>query len=145
MFIAKVEGTTVLEVGDYRELFPGTSFPPNGPDAQWMQDNSCLGVTVFKPHDSRTHKLVAVAPYVEDGQVFTVAVEPKTQEELDADTASEAAKVRAQRSRLLADCDWTQLADSPADKAAWAAYRQELRDVTKQADFPWNVAWPAQP
>ena len=32
MLIAKVNGNTVLEVADYRELFPDTSFPTNGPN-----------------------------------------------------------------------------------------------------------------
>ena len=53
--------------------------------------------------------------------------------------------VRSERNALLASTDWTQSADSPltdADKATWATYRQELRDITLQAD-PFNVAWPA--
>lgn len=36
--------------------------------------------------------------------------------------------MRHHRNRLLAESDWTQIADAPVDKAAWAAYRQELRD-----------------
>jgi len=43
------------------------------------------------------------------------------------------------------DSDQTQLADSTADKPLWAAYRQELRDVTAQAGFPWDITWPEQP
>ena len=61
---------------------------------------------------------------------------------------AEAAAVRAERDRLLAAGDWTQVADSPLDeagKAAWAAYRQALRDVPQQAGFPDEVAWPAEP
>ena len=53
--------------------------------------------------------------------------------------------VRADRNKRLADCDWTQLADSPVDKAAWATYRQALRDVPAQAGFPWTLNWPYQP
>jgi len=59
--------------------------------------------------------------------------------------AEQAASVRAARNSKLADCDWTQLADSSADKPAWATYRQSLRDVTAQAGFPWNVTWPVEP
>jgi hypothetical protein len=55
------------------------------------------------------------------------------------------AMVRAQRDEKLVETDWTQLADSPADKTVWATYRQALRDVPSQAGFPWNVQWPAQP
>ena len=57
----------------------------------------------------------------------------------------QAASVRAARNDKLAACDWTQLSDSPADKAAWGTYRQALRDVTAQAGFPWNVTWPVEP
>jgi hypothetical protein len=57
----------------------------------------------------------------------------------------QAASVRAARNSKLAACDWTQLADSTADKPAWATYRQSLRDVTGQAGFPWNVTWPVEP
>lgn len=59
--------------------------------------------------------------------------------------AEQAAAIRSQRNAKLAACDWTQLADSSADKPAWATYRQSLRDVTAQADFPWNVTWPVEP
>ena len=53
--------------------------------------------------------------------------------------------IRADRNARLAACDWTQVADAPVDKTVWAVYRQELRDITKQADFPWQVTWPNPP
>ena len=56
-----------------------------------------------------------------------------------------AAEVRAERSAKLASTDWTQIADSTADKAGWATYRQALRDVPSQAGFPWTIAWPETP
>jgi hypothetical protein len=55
------------------------------------------------------------------------------------------AKVRDKRNKLLAESDWTQLSDSPADRAAWAAYRQALRDISMQPGFPWTVDWPVAP
>jgi hypothetical protein len=59
---------------------------------------------------------------------------------------SEGAKsVREQRNQKLKDTDWTQIADAPVDKAAWATYRQALRDVPSQAGFPWDIQWPTQP
>jgi hypothetical protein len=36
--------------------------------------------------------------------------------------------MRAARDRLLAASDWTQVADAPVDRQAWADYRQALRD-----------------
>jgi hypothetical protein len=59
--------------------------------------------------------------------------------------AEQAKSVRQSRSDKLADCDWTQVADSPVDKAVWATYRQALRDIPSQAGFPWVIDWPVQP
>jgi hypothetical protein len=50
--------------------------------------------------------------------------------------------MRFERDRLLADSDWTQVADAPVDREAWATYRQELRDFPatwtpgETANFP---------
>ena len=63
----------------------------------------------------------------------------------DALDAQQAALIRSQRTQKLAESDWSQVADAPVDKAAWAVYRQALRDVTTQTGFPWEVTWPAQP
>ena len=55
------------------------------------------------------------------------------------------AAVRNERNQLLSASDWTQNPDAPVDKAAWAAYRQALRDVPQQANFPETVIWPERP
>ena len=59
-----------------------------------------------------------------------------------------AAQARTLRNNLLRSCDWTQIADSPlsvTDKAAWATYRQALRDVPDQIGFPSSISWPTAP
>jgi hypothetical protein len=68
-------------------------------------------------------------------------------DEAAAKVASRWSDVRADRNARLADCDWTQLADSPLtteQRAAWATYRQALRDVTEQPD-PYALTWPEAP
>ena len=71
--------------------------------------------------------------------------------DLDADQraakdAEQAKTVRDDRNKRLSDSDWTQLPDNPlANKADWATYRQQLRDVTSQTGFPWEVTWPTEP
>ena len=51
-------------------------------------------------------------------------------------------RMRLHRDSLLAQSDWTQLADAPVDRQAWADYRQALRDFPASwtpgptADFP---------
>jgi hypothetical protein len=62
-----------------------------------------------------------------------------------AKDAEQAKSVRQSRSEKLKDSDWTQVADAPVDKAAWAVYRQALRDVSGQEGFPWTITWPTQP
>lgn len=55
--------------------------------------------------------------------------------------------IRAQRAQKLQESDWTQLADVPLsddDRAAWATYRQALRDITNQDD-PFAITWPIAP
>ena len=73
------------------------------------------------------------------------AVTPATPEQIAERTSAKEAEVRQQRNQLLSACDWTQLPDAPVDAAVWATYRQELRDVTAQAGFPWEVQWPVAP
>jgi hypothetical protein len=60
------------------------------------------------------------------------------------DTEAQWAVVRAERNKLLVASDWTQLPDAPVDAAAWATYRQALRDVTTQTD-PFAIVWPESP
>jgi hypothetical protein len=132
-------------VDEVRRFFPNTSFPTSGPSDEFLEENEAYRVNTFKPHDQRTQKVVPCDPYIEDGWAYTVAVEDKTEEELDADTQSQASKVRADRNRRLAECDWTQVLDAPVDRTVWAAYREALRNLPAQEGFPHNVIWPNKP
>jgi len=71
-------------------------------------------------------------------------VRPMTTPEREFIIAEQWSAVRRQRNQLLLETDWTQLADSPADKYAWSTYRQELRDITLQVD-PFELNWPSAP
>jgi len=50
--------------------------------------------------------------------------------------------MRKVRDSMLKESDWTQVADAPVDREAWATYRQALRDFPAtwtegpEADFP---------
>lgn len=66
-------------------------------------------------------------------------------EGIAAKDAEQAKSVRDTRNQKLKDSDWTQVADAPVNKAVWATYRQELRDLTSQTGFPWDITWPVQP
>ena len=79
----------------------------------------------------------------EDGTVTTAAQHEAAYKA--GKDAEQAKAVREDRNRRLAETDWTQLADAPVNAQAWATYRQALRDVTAQAGFPWDIAWPEKP
>ena len=57
-------------------------------------------------------------------------------------------EARAQRDKLLADTDWTQVLDAPIDattREAYRVYRQALRDIPEQECFPSTIIWPKLP
>jgi hypothetical protein len=54
-------------------------------------------------------------------------------------------RIRLWRNRELAQSDWTQVADSTADKAAWATYRQKLRDLPASNTDPKKIKFPSRP
>jgi hypothetical protein len=84
--------------------------------------------------------------YQTDGKWYTkYSVAEMSAEAITFKDAEQAKSVRATRGEKLAECDWTQVADSPVDKAIWATYRQALRDVTTQSGFPWTITWPDAP
>lgn len=67
---------------------------------------------------------------------------------LDPDTVPDeylVERMRNHRDRLLAESDWTQLPDAPVDKAAWAAYRQQLRDFPATWTPGPTVTFPDKP
>jgi hypothetical protein len=54
-------------------------------------------------------------------------------------------QLRRDRDRRLAACDWTQVPDAPVNQAAWAVYRQQLRDLPDNTEDPRNPVWPTPP
>ena len=131
----------------FRSQFPNVSFPRNLSPA----DIEGFGYGIYEytnaPVAGVHEKAVESTPTQGSDGVWQQAweiVPMSPAEEAEADDR-EAKRVRALRSSKLAECDWTQLPDAPGNTAAWAAYRQELRDITSQAGFPWNITWPINP
>jgi len=134
-------------IGDLRRDNPNTSFPVD-PTEQTLAEWNVFPVT-DKPtpaYNPATQNCNQIDPTLIDGKwVMTWVVTPATPEQIAERTAAKETEVRQQRNMLLSDCDWTQLPDAPVSPAPWATYRQELRDATAQAGFPWEVVWPEQP
>lgn len=54
-------------------------------------------------------------------------------------------RLRLWRDAQLKASDWTQVEDAPTDKAAWAVYRQALRDLPSQSTNPTDLIFPVAP
>jgi hypothetical protein len=134
-------------IGDLRRDNPNTSFPRNPSDAVLADWNVFPVVEQSPPeYNPANQNLNQLNPTLVDGEwLQTWQVTAASAEEITERLQHKEAEVRQQRNELLSACDWTQLPDSPADHEAWATYRQELRDVTAQAGFPWDVVWPETP
>lgn len=147
-YIEVATGRYPLSYQQIKQENPNTSFPASLTEAD--------GFAVVEPTDKPSFDKIAQkchedAPAKnEDGvwkQVWKIVDLPADQVESrrSAEYDKNAVVVRAQRNTLLSDCDWTQVADAPVDKAAWSTYRQSLRDITTQPDFPWSIVWPNKP
>jgi hypothetical protein len=55
--------------------------------------------------------------------------------------------IRAKRDQLIRESDWTMVQDATVNQAAWAQYRQILRDLpqTYASVTPDKVVWPEPP
>ena len=130
---------------------------------RWDEDNFCR-VAKLTPEQAAhfgVHQLKLVTPPYfdpatqqrEHGPALLIeGVWTQNYSVTDLDDGEAAAKadaqwviVRAERDAKLAACDWTQVADAPVDAAAWADYRQALRDLPQTQTNPFNIIWPAIP
>lgn len=85
-------------------------------------------------HDRETHMVVA-------GEVAH-----RPADDIEAEVLAQAwSNLRMDRNAKLTSSDWTQVPDAPVDHAAWASYRQALRDLPANTTDPRNPAWPIPP
>lgn len=142
--------TFPYSIGDLRRDNPNTSFP-RGPSNECLASWNVFPV-VDRPKpsfDPATENCNPVNPTYENGEwVVNWQVTPADADEIAQRLAYESESVRDQRNLLLVESDWTQLTDSPLTGSilsSWVTYRQELRDLTTQAGFPWTISWPTPP
>ena len=130
-------------VGQLRRDNPQTSFPRQVPDSL-LAEYGVYPCTRPRPddYDHLAWRLV-------DGELTNVDgawVLPYKLEALPLEQAQ--SNIRSRRDNLLQTTDWI-VAKSyergEAVPAAWATYRQALRDVTAQEGFPYSVEWPSKP
>lgn len=135
-------------LADLRLDNPNTSFPVSIDDRTAEEFGAYPVQPTQQPDHDYTVNLDRTAVKQGDQWVEEWISTAATQEEITERTDNQAACVRAERNQRLANCDWTQLADSPLSveaKAAWAFCRENLRMVPEQPGFPWDVQWPPEP
>jgi hypothetical protein len=148
MYVKVTNGKAeIYTIGQLRKDNSNTSFP------RIVSDDTLAQYDVypadFDPQptfDVATQKIKQGDFVDRDGIWFqTWQVVELTDEEKQQKYEQEAEQVRVMRNNLLSKCDWTQVADAPVDQVAWAIYRQDLRDITAQTGFPYDVSWPVEP
>ncbi len=63
----------------------------------------------------------------------------------DATNEQKWEQIKLWRNAKLVASDWTQVADAPVDKSAWATYRQALRDLPAQGGLADDAVIPNEP
>lgn len=158
MYRVRQDGSLKTQ-GEIRSMYPNTSFPKTWTPE--LVEELGLDVVFESPTPTTTRYQTAFKDGVEQdaqgrwlwkwtiGPVFTDNEEATAAEQQAAYVAGIDAKqaeaVRNQRDADLKASDWTQVADAPVDKAAWATYRQALRDLPNAAGFPWDHTYPNKP
>lgn len=147
---AKISGSTVLEwpIPNIVSRFPNISFPANLTDANLPEGYVYVGIT--SPPDIAPGKKVVPGMPVKQGSTWVQSwdVVDMSAIELQELSDSQASFTRKKRDSLLQQSDvlvlklYEQALPVPADVVQ---YRQALRDIPLQEDFPHTVVWPIQP
>lgn len=148
MFYAKVNNGQVeqypLSLTDIRIQMPNVSFAANVSNEELEQFGYFLVTPTDEPAFDYTKNVVRNAVSGDNGFVEIWQETAASQDEVAERVANKSNEVRAERDALLSASDWTQVADAPVNSAAWAAYRQALRNIPQQPGFPWDITWPEE-
>jgi hypothetical protein len=134
-------------VDQLRRDNPNTSFPKTLSKEVLEHFGVFLVLASTPPDTTYFQTFKEITPVFSEGEwraAFEVV--DMTEEEVSARRESLAHDVRIKRALLIAESDWTQGKDIPSEVSEpWAVYRQQLRDITEQENFPWEVIWPEPP
>jgi hypothetical protein len=133
---------------DLPDVFPKNFFymlwwPEDGFCAYFTQEN---GTQIrFDLDPTEENYACYVKPFVDQWQAKNAEKEAEKAEQADEIAAAE---VREKRDKLIAETDYLLMPDYPiSDKnlESIKAYRQALRDLPQQEEFPLDVMWPKKP
>lgn len=156
---AKVKDGVVVQVpygyGDLMAENPGTVFPHNNVEFLFPETEAATRdgyelvpcrYVLNTGYDRLNFIEDGFEAYQENGEwIAKQKLVPLTEEQKAEMWNRVGLELRIKRNHLLSACDWTQLSDATVDKAAWAAYRQALREVPQQQGYPVTIQWPDAP
>lgn len=130
-------------IGQLRRDNPQTSFPKHPSDELLASYNIYSVTELPRPSiNTETH-------YLKQSDFYQV--EGKWQVHYYAEPLPElqvAETMRHKRNQLLAETDWivsvSYEQQNPVPEE-WQKYRQQLRDLTTQQGFPYDIIWPIKP
>lgn len=144
----QVAKTYPYTIGELRRDNPNTSFPKKPTEATLASWDVYPVANVDSPAFSHaTQNLTEGDPVLVAGQwQQTWVITEATPEEVSQRAAQQADDMRSKRDKMIADTDWMALSDNTLT-AAWATYRQALRDITNHVNFPYlaDEDWPVEP
>lgn len=70
MNYAIIDNDAITAHGRTRDLWPGTSFPPTGPNEAFLAEESAVPIRSDLPHDPETEYLQRVEPYLLNGEAW---------------------------------------------------------------------------
>ena len=147
MYLRIVNNTTTYPytIKELRDSLPNVSLPANLSNEQLVEWDMYDVQFSAAPNDY-TKNITEGTPVLTDGVYYQNWIQTDASEsEINYRLENQWFTIRETRNELLADCDWTQLADIPSEtKAIWSEYRQSLRDITSQTN-PFSITWPVKP
>jgi hypothetical protein len=145
---------TVFQYHPETKVYLGETFampcPVSNPEGDEKKDWIAPGYTTELPPLEHKDGYVVVWKEAQCKWDYMELPKPEVNEEetKEEETPEEAA--RKKRNKLLRESDFTQLVDVYAsmteeEKQAWINYRQKLRDIPSQKNFPNKINWPKAP
>ena len=129
-------------LGQFRRDNPNTSFPKQIPDEMLASYDVYRYTVQDVDYDPMTQTKFEGDFSQVDGQwVLSMVAENLPLEQAER-------RIRSKRDEDLQITDWVVVLHSEKGTdvpVTWKDYRQALRDITTQADFPYSVTWPTKP
>lgn len=149
---AKITSTEIIYPYSIEQLkcdYSNTSFPDIISDDILTQFNIVKVSIKSRPDIDYTQNLIP-KPLIKINNEWIQdwSIEPATPEEIDQRILQQTTEVNNLRDSLLYESDWTQLPDSlltDENKEKWRSYRAQLRNLSLQPRFPFDITYPNKP